>query len=320
MSQSNVPDFLTPIPKTTRSITLPSRGVLYTKGPAAGGKLTLSAMTLVEENLLSTPRTLSGDDGVTAAIKKCIVENIDVNHLLVADKFFIFLMLRAITYGSEYAFNWTCPAVYRSGARRGNVCGASNRTSVNIPDQFQIKQLADEDTEPFMIVLPESGKEIGFRLPRVYDEKASDKFLAEREESENIRSTMTVEAFQLARFILSVDSNSTDGVEAKSLQTWLLSLPAKDIAFYRDRLEYFTPGIDTSVSLKCMSCGTVHKMDLPLTSEFFRPKFTIDSRPMEDEVRPDAPSGDSVQSAPPDPARGTPLVLREIEGARDQRS
>lgn len=323
---NQVPDFLTPLPKTTRTVTLPSRGVLYKRGPAKEGKLTLAAMTLVEENLLQTPRTPTGEDGINAALRKCIQETIDINSLLAADKFFLFLLLRAITYGSEYTFNWTCNAILQSGPRMGDNCGWQNRSTVRIPDEFQIKQLDDNDTEPFMITLPESGKDIGFRLPRVGDEQIAEAYFGEQ--TSKVTKTGgaeihrgagdTLEARQLVNLLTHVDGNELGPkIDRKLVMRWFLSLPSKDIAMYRQKLDFFTPGIETEIHLTCAACGHDHEMDMPITAEFFRPEFALAGEPAANEVRPDAAPEARVSGTVPDPAGGTPLVLREIEGAPD---
>lgn len=323
---NQTPDFLAPLPKTTRSVPLPSRGIPYTGGPAAEGRLTLAAMTMVEENLMSTPRTLSGEDGINAALKACIQESLDLNHLLTADKFFLFLMLRAVTYGSDYTFNWNCTAILPVGPKAGDFCGFRNRSTVMIPDQFEVKQLADEDTEPFMITLPDSGKDIGFRLARVRDEKSTEKYEREDDGDDRVAGKATIrhhairslEAFQLSQLLTHVDGNElTEDINRDDVMRWLLSLSSRDIAVYRNKLNYFTPGIDTSLKLACSACGFKHDMDLPLTSEFFRPEFAIDPESVADEVRPDAPPQSELRGTAQDSAGGTPLVLREIDGASE---
>ena len=317
---SNVPDFLTPLPKSTRSMTLPSRGVLYNEGALKNGKVTLTPMTLMEESIMT-----SGDtDATDTVLKKCVQESISIDTLLSADKFFIFMLLRAITYGTDYSFNWSCTADQTKGPNRGEPCGAKNRTTVQIPDDFRVKQLADEDTEPYMITLPESGKRIGFRLARAYDAKEIEQYerkITSLSESGVKRMGQSAEAFQLAKLLVVVDGNKiTDNIAVEDIMSWVCSLSGRDVAHYRSQLEHFTPGMDTTVTLHCESCGAKHEMDLPLTIEFFRPKYSDSSGSVANEIRPDVPLDDELRGDPQDTSGGTPLVLREIEAREDGRS
>ncbi len=314
---SQTPEFLAPIPKAVRSITLPSRGVLYTpNGPLAKGQVRIAPMTLVEENFITAP-TAKAHDGLAKAIQKCVQESIDVNQLLAADKYFIFMMLRAITYGSDYTFNWECSTL---GADR-KPCNFLNRSTVHIPDEFRVKQLDDADKEPFQVRLPGCGKTLSFRLARGYDEQAIERFETKmkRDKKSNIQSTATSEAFKLALLITAIDDNEiTDDIDITQVLTWVTSLEALDVVHYRDKLDFYTPGIDTTVTLTCEECGSRHEMDLPLTHEFFRPELTNTERLMGDEVRPDVLPGTGVPGDSPDISGGTPLVLREIETGEER--
>lgn len=181
MSNQDLNEILSPIPKTAMSITLPSRGVPYEKGHPlheSKGKITLSPMTLVEENqLFSVKSDMEQQKVIDTILKKCVHEKLDVNYLISADKLFLFMMLRAITYGADYIFDWKCT---------NTSCGHKNRKIVNIPNDFKIKMLSDEDIPPYETTLPQSGKKIKFRLATGYDEHFVLKHEKEIEEKEKV--------------------------------------------------------------------------------------------------------------------------------------
>jgi len=307
-------DFLTPIPKTTVQVKLPSRGVLYPKGsPASGGKLTLTPMTMVEEAVFANPRS-QGGEAVDTILKRCIQESVDVNTLLSSDKFFMFMILRAITYGPKYSFVWTCTA--RKNPREA--CGRKNEKTVRIPDDFEVKYLADEDKEPFILRLKDSGKEVSLRLLRGYDEPMIDKYTAELEakRKQGIQIADTTQAYRLSRHLVAVDGKSVEKAPEDKVLSFLVSLSSKDIQQIRDTIVYYTPGISTGVTLVCADCGTVHEWDLPFTADFFRAVDTEPGRTVVDEVRPDVPPRDEVQRDNEPGPSGTPVVLREA--ARDE--
>lgn len=282
-------DFLEPLPRTVMTVDLPSRGVVYPKGsPQAAGKITMSPMTMVEETMILNQSGKDGGDVIDKVIQRCIQERFDINTLLAADKFFLFMMLRAITYGPEYTFEWTCPARDVDG-----VCNTKNRKTVRIPDDFMVKRLADEDVEPFELVLPDCQKKISFRLLRGFDEGAIEEYTKGLDEQRKAGISVpdTTVAYRLSRHIQAVDGKSLKEAPEDKVVRFIASLSAGDGRFLREKINYFTPGIETIVDLKCRECGTPRRVPLPISSEFFRPTPEIAGNPVGDEVRADVPSG-----------------------------
>jgi hypothetical protein len=283
-------DFLEPIPKTVVQVKLPSRGVCYPKGtPAASGKLSLSPMTMAEEALFGDTRGTSTET-IDTILRHCIQENIELNTLLAADKFYLFMMLRAVTYGQNYTFSWNCPAVINAR----ETCGAKNTTTVRIPEDFKAKYLADEDKEPFVVRLPDSQKNISFRLLRGYDEPVIDKYTKhiENQRKLGIGIPNTTNAFRIVRQIVAVDGKPVKEAPEEKMIAFVLSLSAKDTQYLRDKIAHFTPGISTDVVLVCDTCHATHEWDLPFTADFFRAVYPSDEVPVADEIRPDVLSED----------------------------
>lgn len=286
-------EFLEPIPKTSVSVKLPSRGVPYPKGtPMSSGKLTLTPMTMVEETMVTNPKTAGGDT-VDRILKRCIQESIDINMLLGSDKFFLFMMLRAVTYGSDYTFQWTCPSM----TTPTELCGHRNTSTVRIPDDFQIKYLADEDVEPYTVRLPECQREISFRLLRGYDEPIIEahKSTIDAQAKSGIQVVDTTPAFRLVRQIVKVDDKDVVEAPPEKMLAFVQSIPPKDIQLLKGRMAHFTPGLSTDVTLVCEECKNVHEWDLPFTANFFRVIDSNTGRPVGDEVRPDVLPGDALR-------------------------
>ena len=304
-------DFLEPIPKTSVQVKLPSRGVPYPKGTAMEhGKLTITPMTMVEEAMFANPQ--SGGDTVDKILKRCTMDSLDINSLLSADKFFLFMMLRAVTYGPEYSFNWTCPA--RPNLKE--MCGRKNEATVRIPDDFDMKYLADEDIEPFTIRLPECGKEISFRLFRGYDEPAVEKHSnkIENQRKQGIDVADTTEAYRVMRHIVAVDGKDVKDAPEDKLMAFILSLPSRVSLFLQEKINFYTPGFSTDLTLTCSECGTVQEWDLPFTANFFRAVNPPEGGTVGDEVRPDVPPGDEVRGDHEVGSSGTAVVLPKTAG------
>ena len=308
-------DFLEPIPKTTVSVKLPSRGVLYPKGtPQASGQLNMSPMTMIEEAMFSNPSRAGGMSPTDRVLKKCIQDSVDISTLLVSDKVFLFYMLRAITYGPEYSFNWTCQAPRGKG-----VCGHKNTTTVRIPDDFQMKYLADEDKEPFVVTLPETQRKVAFRLLRGYDEPEIEKYAERLEErrSQGLIVEDTTAAYRLSRQILTVDDRDVTKAPEDKILRFLLSLPLRDSQFLRNKIAYYTPGINTDVHLRCAECKAEEEGDLPITVNFFRVVDPDEGGPVGAEVRPDVLPGDEPLGDHEDGDGGADVVPREAPGDKE---
>lgn len=287
-------DFLEPIPKAAMSVKLPSKGVPYPKDhPANGGKLTIVPMTMLEESFF-----LDDNQEVTNIIDKvlnrCLQEKFDTNSLITSDKFFLFLMLRAVTYGSEYSFEWVC----KLPGKKNKPCNTHNVSKVHIPNDFKMKYLEETDTEPFVVTLPETKKQISFRLFRGADEVRVENHIKKLEafKGTEVQKLDTSAAYRLLCHIVAVDGNSVAKAPEDKLLAFILSLPARDRQYLQDKINYYTPGLNTDVTVVCATCGNVSVMDLPYTAGFFRSSFP-DEEPEgtpDDEVRINVLPGDRL--------------------------
>jgi hypothetical protein len=266
---------------------------------------------MIEEAMFANPSKATGMSATDRVLRKCIHDSIDLGTLLTSDKVFLFYMLRAITYGPEYTFNWTCQAPDGKG-----VCGHKNRTTVRIPDDFKMKYLSDDDKEPFVVMLPESQKEVSFRLLRGYDEPEIEKYTEKLEEKrqQGLIVEDTTAAYRLSRQILTIDGKDVTKAPEEKLLRFLLSLPLRDSQFLRNKIAYYTPGINTDVHLVCESCKNREEGDLPITVDFFRIVDQDEDGPMGSEVRSDVLPGAEPRGDHEDGSPGTPLVSREVEG------
>jgi hypothetical protein len=305
-------EFLAPIPKSVVPVRLPSRGTCYPKGSApAEGTLTLAPMTMVEEAMFNNAKA-SGADIVDNILRRCIQESIELNSLLASDKFFLFMMLRAVTYGPEYTFTWTCPTMINAR----ETCGSKHNHTVKIPDDFKVKYLADEDKEPFTVRLPDSQRDISFVLLRGYDEPEIEKYTEgiETKRKQGISVVDTTMSYRLSRQIVKVDGNSTENAPREKVMAFINSLSARDSQFLRDKITFYTPGISTDITLVCHDCGSVHEWDLPFTADFFRANNPEPDKPVEHAVRPDVLPGDVVPGDDEHGPVGTEVVLRKAPG------
>lgn len=254
-------------------VILPSQG-LYYDGAVPGGKVQVRPMTLQEDKILATQRLAQSGKSLDIIFKKCLkfpTPDFDPINLLAGDRVFLLYYLRGITHGNEYEFIVRCPNE-ECGQATTDIYDFNNLAST-------IKRPNPDLTEPFKVVLPFLSKKVGqefwvkVRLLRGYDMQAM------------MNQKKVVRKLQGGRPIVS--SESVDDTLEENLNMLIVEamghkdktkieqlvgrLHASDTATIREFIRENTPGIDTSITIKCSACGNEVQMELPITESFFRP-------------------------------------------------
>ena len=91
-------------------ITLPSLGKFYdgNSGPK-DGKIHVRPMTGEEEEILATPRFHKKGQAMNMIFNRCMRGNYDVSNWLSADRTYLLIYLRGISYTSDYDVEIKCP-------------------------------------------------------------------------------------------------------------------------------------------------------------------------------------------------------------------
>ena len=131
----------------------------------------------------------------------------------------------------------------------------------------------------------------GFDEPEI--EKHEEKI--KEQQKQGIIVPDTTPAYRLARHVVAVDGKDVQDAPIDLLVKFIASLDAKDGQELRSKINYFTPGIETGVTLVCSECGTRHEWVLPITADFFRSGTTDEKNSMGDEVRSNVLPGVGVQ-------------------------
>lgn len=239
-------------------VTLPSNGRLY-DGTIPDSVL-MRAMTTQEEKMLYG--STSGNERLKSMIKACILEpaDFDINGLVLADFQYLLFQMRIITYGPEYKIDTICP-----------YCNHSNAMTINLAEDLLVSELPDDFVEPIPLTLPVSKDKIECKLLRLRDNNTVDKLA--KKVAKNGRTSQNEVAFmyRLAKSIVSLNGNSIDFPEA---QEYVQEMHARDSAYINYKLDQIELGYDTEVEIEaCGQCGEAYEVNLPMTSEFFRPSF-----------------------------------------------
>ena len=260
------------LPKpVTAFVELPSKGNFYDKNIVKDGKVELAPMSAREEKLIAGMRGNNVDDVIDMVLNRCLKTKLNPDDLLVTDRFFILLALRANSYGEDYNFDLTCGS-----------CDKVAKYTVKIPNDLKMKWAKDTDLEPFEITLPVSKLNIGFRLMRGKDTKDVKRYITRETKQFNVDGDPGY-LYRLAKQIVSVNGKNLDIITALELVS---RLPAKDSAFMKNAFDKKTPGVLTAITKECVGCGRQIVADLPMSAEFFRP----------DDSPEDEPDGDAVNT------------------------
>lgn len=244
----------------TEMIDLPSRGYFYPDGhPLQSGKLEMKYMTAKEEDILSSATLIKQGVVIDRLIQALIVDKVNYNDLLVADKNGLLIASRILAYGPQYDVEVTCPS-----------CGAKNKMNIDLY-QFESKDLNFDSFQKgqtqFEYKFP-NGRVITYKHLTHGDEKNIETELKGYNKLKSISGVDPQLSTRLKHIITSVDGN-TDPTFVRQFVDNLLS---RDSLQFRRHLKEVTPDIDLSIYFECGSCGHVDdKMMLPLGVSFFWP-------------------------------------------------
>jgi len=239
-------------------IQLPSKGKFYdgVNGPS-NGILSIRQMTGEEEQILATPRFVRKGQAINMIFKRCIMEdNFQPENLLTADRTYLLIYLRGISYSNHYDVEIKCPE-----------CGAKFSTDIDLSSLY-VEHCPNEFGPLLEDTLPTTNLVFHYRLSTGRDEQEITEYRDRRLKTYGDQAaddTLTHRTSMLLEDI--------DGITDKSeLQVLLKNLPINDVAHIRNSINEPPFGVDTNVEIVCPSCTAEFEMDLPLEANFFFPR------------------------------------------------
>ena len=259
-------------------IELPSRGLVYKNDDSLNednspkytanlkkGVVHIRPWVASEEKIID--RLVKGNfySVIKRLVEDATQENIKAETLTLGDVLYILYQLRALTYGSKYKANITCP-----------MCDENVDVTLNIYD-YEVTYLDAPETTS-TITLPKSGIEVTLRIPLFGD------FIESTEEklSNTYKSGIKVTPSQylIARCITSmilpneVKQELTQENFGDIINKILPRLPLLDTVALTEELNKFEHGIIKSVGVQCPECERIIQVDALLRGEFFRPSVS----------------------------------------------
>lgn len=239
---------------------VPSQGYLY--GNAfPGGEIVMSPMTTSEERILAQQKQ-DRTETLNTLLQRCLVQcPVKYDDLLIPDMLYMLLMLRNISYGSDYNFTLKCAE-----------CRTEYRHTLRIPDGLELKVLSQEDgEEPWDVKLPMSGHTVDYRLLRVKDETDIRRW-ARKQYQRTVLPGDPAYTYRLAKHIVAVNGEEWDAVKRLD---YVEAMHTRDSLALRNAVEGKEFGVTLTIEAECPHCGEgSEEYRLPFDREFFRPSDT----------------------------------------------
>ena len=240
----------------TEMVTLPSKGLLYSKeSPLSKGEIEMKYMTAREEDILTNQNLIENGTVIDKLLQSLIITPIDYNNLLLGDKNAILVAARILGYGSDYEFSYQ--------GKNHNL----DLTSIN--DKLLDESLITKGKNEFNFKLPASGVEITFKLLTHGDEiNIANEVKGLKKINENSNPEIST---RMKYIITSINSNYEKKVIREFVDTKLL---ARDSRALRNHINTIQPDIDLSYSYEDNK-GNMVKIPVPIGVTFFWPDVQV---------------------------------------------
>ena len=181
-------------------------------------------------------------------------KTIDWDKVLQGDRFFALLEIRALTYGSEYAFSVTCS----EPGCRARIDWELDLRQLPVRAFSEASRAAFLDGNRFETKLPDAGRRAWFRLLTGADERKLPAI--KRNAGERMLSAML--AFRCIE---------VEGVEDKDKRRFLEDISMRDADFLLDEFDRVDCGVETTLEVECPECFARQHVQLPFDQSFFLP-------------------------------------------------
>lgn len=241
----------------TEMVELPSKGYFYYDGhPLSSGKVEVKYMTAKEEDILTSQNLIQQGTVIDKLLESLIVDkSIKLEDLLIGDKNAIMVAARILGYGKNYEFTYD---------------GEEHKVDLSTLDPIDLDfSKFTKGKNEFNFKLPNSEREIVFKLLTQKDENEVDSELVARKKLNKHQSTELTT--RMKKMILSVDGNSDRTFINNFIDNEFLSI---DSLAFRQYLAEITPDVDMNTTV-VNSAGEEIEVTIPVTLRFFWPSAGI---------------------------------------------
>jgi len=240
----------------TEMITLPSRGLLYSKeSPLSKGEIEMRYMSAAHEDILTNSNYIRQGVVIDKLLQALIVTPIKYDDLLIGDKNAILVAARILGYGKDYSFKYT---------NQYNQEIEANVDLTSLKDK-EINESLYKSGNDFSYTLPKSGNEITFKLLTHGDEKAIE---AEIKGMKKIDPTRTYDVTTRMKYIITSIEGKREQKEIRNfVDTALLAPDARALREYYNEIQ-------PDINMKFIPEDENYEgegIDIPVNLNFFWP-------------------------------------------------
>ncbi len=246
----------TPTQFPTEEVTLPSKGLLYSKeSPLSKGIIEMKYMTAREEDILTNTNLIENGTVIDKLLQSLIVTPIDYNDLLIGDKNAILIAARILGYGKDYTFEYNNEEI--------------SLDLTEIEDKQINEKLIKGGKNEFSFTLPASKIDITFRFLTHADErKIENELKGLKKVNKNSSADLST---RMKYLITSINGNYENKAVREFVDTSLLARDAREL---RNYIKEIQPDVDLSFDYEDKR-GNLKKVLIPLSVNFFWPDAGI---------------------------------------------
>lgn len=225
----------------------------------------IRGLKVSEERILADRELVRNGGQVDALLAACWLETtnhgpysasdgpVDWSKVLVGDRFYTLLQVRAATYGPEYAFAVHC----QSDACRSRIdwevslCDLPTRT---LSESSRAALAAGNRFETQLL----DGRRVWFKLLTGADERRLPKL--RRQSPDRLLST-----------VLALRIHEVEGVRTQDNRRFFEDLSMREANALLRAFDEMDCGVETGITIECSECSHVQDVDLPLGPGFLMP-------------------------------------------------
>jgi hypothetical protein len=233
----------------TETVTLPSKGLLYSKDNVlSSGKIEMKYMTAKEEDILTNSAYINDGSVIDRVLKALVITKFNWSDLLIGDKNAIMIAARVLGYGKDYTFSHK--------GRKETV------DLTSLKDKELESDLYTEGINQFSFTLPHSGNVVEYKLLTHGDETKIQNELKglKKINKDNVPEATT----RLKHMIISVEGDAERKTVREFVDTYLL---ARDARALRENILATQPDVDLTFFPENGDDG----VSIPIGINFFWP-------------------------------------------------
>lgn len=229
---------------------LPSEGKFYPKGTT----LMARPLKVIEVKKISSLNEDNADFIVNDILRRT-VRGINVEDILLADKLFLIMWLRANTYrDSSYVIDYGCRMCQNKGQFHFEL------------DQLEVQHLDPNYNDTVVL---NSGKKLKIKFLTIGDEIKINRF----QETNKSVGEIDTELLSIAYML---EDLSEDKKSLMEKYWWLTNMEPQDFAYITSYIEKFGMGIKPFISITCEKCGGITPVGISFRADFFLPSYKFE--------------------------------------------